>query len=243
MEFYILPVVQNGKTERDSLDIDSLSKIYKVLGKSEQFKTMESVSPYQIVILESGVFPENSGVGFSAKLKKGQFALVQANSVFTIENKNGEVHFAKINNGNLHVASTKDELIFKTFNPDTLLYNEVELKAYNWLENGRTGLSSLTMCATLVPTIKHRDLDKVRDDDYGPSFPYDTGDFQRCLGLLSAVPELRNSLDKMKDVSPEWDKLTTHWEEIEKNLMNNKEEAANDLIRNCVSKPKKNTIK
>lgn len=45
--------------------------------------------------------------------------------------------------------------------------------------------------------------------------PHDVDDFQRCRKLLMMMPEWRNSIHKMKDVSPIWSKLADHWDELD----------------------------
>lgn len=74
-----------------------------------------------------------------------------------------------------------------------------------WLATGETGVSSKTMAFWLGYGIKYRRA----------SHPHDPGDFDRCLQLLAFVPELRSSLGKMAEVSPEWASVVKHWDEIE----------------------------
>jgi hypothetical protein len=48
-----------------------------------------------------------------------------------------------------------------------------------------------------------------------PSHPLDVSDFDRCLLLLAAVPELRSILPRMCDLSPEWTQIVGAWAAIE----------------------------
>lgn len=45
--------------------------------------------------------------------------------------------------------------------------------------------------------------------------PSDPADFARCLGLLAAEPRLREYLQRMAEVSPQWAGLVAHWDELE----------------------------
>jgi len=45
--------------------------------------------------------------------------------------------------------------------------------------------------------------------------PHDPSDFNRCVKLLNAVPEYRSRMDEMRAVSPQWDSLVDHWDELE----------------------------
>ncbi len=79
-------------------------------------------------------------------------------------------------------------------------------KIAEWALTGETGSSSEFMAAYLAGfNPSHR----------GFSHPSDGGDFNRCVGLLKAVPELREHLPKIAAVNPYWKSLVKHWDEIE----------------------------
>lgn len=87
--------------------------------------------------------------------------------------------------------------------------NEVQ-KAMHWLIGGSTGLSSNCLMATML------NGGPIQSDRWGSnSHPRDSSDFRRCMGLLDAVPEFRERLSIMKQVSPYWSVLVDHWDEIE----------------------------
>lgn len=86
-------------------------------------------------------------------------------------------------------------------------------KAMHWLINGETGLSSECMMATILNGGPISGNYKAR------FHPLDPADFERCIKLLEAVPELRENLIVMKDVSLKWATLIDHWDELE-NLYN-----------------------
>lgn len=77
-------------------------------------------------------------------------------------------------------------------------------KILEWFATGRVGASSQAMaCAAAgLPSDK--------------SHPYDPGDFNRCLLLLEAAPEIRDCMDKVAEISGTWAKLVARWDEVEK---------------------------
>lgn len=79
-------------------------------------------------------------------------------------------------------------------------------KTIDWLANGETGISSKTMAFWLAFDVKMSDA----------SHPLDPTDFDRCLRLLDAVPEMRPHLPRMAKVSPQWARLVKHWDEVER---------------------------
>ena len=79
--------------------------------------------------------------------------------------------------------------------------------AAKWLASGSRGTSSETMFTVLTG------VNALGDDT--PDHPYDPDDFDRCLRLLAAVPELRAKLPLMAAQSPEWAALVNNWDRIE----------------------------
>jgi UTP:GlnB (protein PII) uridylyltransferase len=53
---------------------------------------------------------------------------------------------------------------------------------------------------------------RIKDE---PAHPYDPDDFGRCLGLLEAVPELREHVPKMAEHGKVWTAYVAHWAEME----------------------------
>ena len=81
---------------------------------------------------------------------------------------------------------------------------EVMQKVIKWFAYGETGLSSKFM-ATYLTTGEGR-----------PSYPHDPSDFNRCLLLLSEIPELKLNMHKLSNVNPQWSELVKHWDELER---------------------------
>ncbi len=75
-----------------------------------------------------------------------------------------------------------------------------------WLASDDTGLSSKAMAHHIMGAyIDHRDRN---------AHPHDPSDFGRCHRFLEAVPEAREKLPKMAEVSPVWARLIGAWEEL-----------------------------
>lgn len=85
---------------------------------------------------------------------------------------------------------------------------ELNDKVNDWLRHGKRGFSS----DAIVTVLTGLNLCKPWESHA----PRDPSDFGRCLGLLVMVPELRSDLHKMKEVSPIWNQVITHWDELER---------------------------
>lgn len=83
---------------------------------------------------------------------------------------------------------------------------DIQRKTLRWLADGETGESSETMAYWLAFNIKR---------GWGVCHPHDPADFDRCLKLLAAVPELRPDLPRMRELGPAWSALVSRWIEIE----------------------------
>lgn len=102
-----------------------------------------------------------------------------------------------------------------------------------WLRSDHTGLSSLFVAKTLCGlTMRHR------GDLAWYAYPSDCADFGRCLGLLDAVPELRERLPEMAETGNEWAALVPFWDDLEAAFEAGQFEVVTDQIRRltCPSK-------
>ena len=77
-------------------------------------------------------------------------------------------------------------------------------KILRWFGTGKVGASSRAMALAAV---------EMPNDG---SHPLDPADFNRCLLLLEAVPEIRQRMDRVAAISKTWAKLVDHWAEVEK---------------------------
>lgn len=77
-------------------------------------------------------------------------------------------------------------------------------KILNWIGTGEVGASSTAMALAAVG---------AKNDG---RYPFDPDDFNRCLLLLEAVPEIRQNMDKVAAINAFWSRLIEHWDELEK---------------------------
>ena len=82
-----------------------------------------------------------------------------------------------------------------------------------WLRSGDLGLSSKAIASKMTG------IYFVREEMRGLSHPSDPFDFKTCMDLLIAVPEFKDRLDEMKEVSPIWKTLVENWGELEQLLL------------------------
>jgi len=80
---------------------------------------------------------------------------------------------------------------------------EMKNKILRWIGTGRVGASSKAMAMAAI--------DVFADAHH----PHDPDDFNRCLLLLSAVPEVRHHMDKVAAMSKWWSALVARWDEVE----------------------------
>lgn len=81
-----------------------------------------------------------------------------------------------------------------------------------WALLGDVGQSSRAMAIVAA------DLDgSDTEDDYFDytAHPYDPSDFNRCLQLIKEAPEVKDSFHRIAELSPQWNALIQHWDEIE----------------------------
>jgi len=83
---------------------------------------------------------------------------------------------------------------------------KIDTKIVDWLASGNVGSSSKCMAFHLTGR------------EHDGSYPHDSSDFERCVGLLKAVPELREKLHEMATANSYWAVLVKHWDELEANL-------------------------
>ncbi len=76
-------------------------------------------------------------------------------------------------------------------------------KIVDWIQKGSVGESSKCMAMHLSG--------RPCSGDY----PHDAGDFDRCVKMLEAVPELRPIIGNMAKVNSYWAALVKRWSEIE----------------------------
>lgn len=79
-----------------------------------------------------------------------------------------------------------------------------------WLNGTDTGSSSKLM-ALVLSGKSTRGIETYNRKAH----PYDPADIGRCFRMLDEFPDLKEHLDKMREISPVWNKLIDHWGEME----------------------------
>lgn len=67
------------------------------------------------------------------------------------------------------------------------------------------------------------------------SHPHDAGDFGRCMELLDAVPEWRERIGEMADVSAQWSRLSSMWPKIERSYRAGRRKEVDRMIRSAIA--------
>lgn len=236
MEFYVLDEIEEGTFKSTGIGVNAMVKVLDSIEKAKYAQTIDELEPYNIVYLESAKFIENTDVVFTGKIKKEEFALIKNGKTFEV-NQLDQHYFVRLGNGKLNIAQSLEKLEQYCLNKDMDNYSPTEKKAYDWLENGKTGLSSLVVLHTLLPNIKHSKTEQL-ESGKNSSYPHDTSDFNRCLGLFNHVPELKQDLSKLRTVNTQWRNLVDKWEAIIDFMDNNQLDEANTLINQCVNPSK-----
>lgn len=81
-----------------------------------------------------------------------------------------------------------------------------------WLRSDETGLSSRYMARVFSPA----SVPGERGEHGGINYPHDPDDFNRCVGLLNAVPAFREKIHLLENGhGPVWAALVPIWSELE----------------------------
>ena len=76
-------------------------------------------------------------------------------------------------------------------------------KVIEWLFNGETGLSSMTIAASVLR------VDYKRAD-----IPYDKDDFSRCYKLVKFADIPKSELEILAKNYPQWEKFVENWDKL-----------------------------
>lgn len=229
---------KEGEFSTTGIDMMVFSEILISLEKNHHLKTLNELNGLCIItgynLNFKNIDTENHiAITATGKVKDHSFALVKNNSPFIVENDNQEQMYATISQGKVVMRKNLESLNEAIQIPDLEHLSQEERKAWDWLENGETGISSKTMCHVLYPNLNHY---KYEDLTYG--YPRDNSDFIRCMKFLDAVPEAKNKLSNLKNIGKEWDNLIDNWDNISTLLKDKKKEEAYYLIKKCIDSPK-----
>ncbi len=244
MKFYnIEKLANNLKVESDGIDVEKMGKAFQLVEKSFNKKYLDDIMNYCFVFLNNKIdFSEEEKVDY-VKNKNINFALVLEKQIFKLKDSSNEKityeYYGVIHEGVLKTFADKltaeNEIKIKGL----ISNDEVEKKALDWLENGRVGLSSATICATLFPNlINHYRFKDMKDyeGNIEINWPLDNSDFQRCMKFFEAVPEAKDKLFHMKTISKEWNNLVNNWEEIENLIKKEEFDSSYSLIKKSLDK-------
>lgn len=81
----------------------------------------------------------------------------------------------------------------------------IERKILKWMASEHTGISSKAMAFCAVG---------IKNYHFSTE-PSDPSDFERCLGLVKAVPEVKKKFPKIMKMSDKWERFLTSWDYIE----------------------------
>lgn len=101
--------------------------------------------------------------------------------------------------------------------PEPDMTQSVIERAAWWCKYGEHGTSSKTIWCVMTEgntgdfKFDYEYLKRVMIPPPQYGHPSDPDDFRRCYLLLKAIPEWRKELDKMKRISPVWNKLVENW--------------------------------
>lgn len=244
MKFYIINKLANKLSiDSSGVDIEKMGEAFKLVEKNFNKKHLDEIMDYCFVFLQNNLDFSSDEKVDSAKNKKINFALVKEKQIFKIKDSNNSKityeYFAVVHEGKLKTFANKELAEKETLNQSLVSSNETEKKVLNWLENGRVGLSSATMCAHLFPNlINHHRFKDMKDyeGNIEINWPHDTGDFNRCLKFFEYVPEAKNRIEELRCISKEWNNLIDNWNMIESFIKKEDSDSAYELIKSSISK-------
>ncbi len=243
MNFYDVFKLSNKMiVEPVGIDVVKMSETFKLLDKKAGKKNLDEVMDYSFIFVSGDVnFSNEENLDVHLKHKKINVGLVKENKIFQLV-EHGKIeykYYAAIHEGKLKTFANKKDLELELEQKSVTTENELEKKALDWINNGRVGLSSATMCVTFFPELKnHHRFNNMKnyDGEFEINWPHDNSDFMRCVGFLEAVPDLRKELGKMSSVSKEWANLVGSWNEIESLIKKEEQKDSYDLIKKCINK-------
>lgn len=195
-----------------------------------KYSNFPDIMQASIVVLHEGSFAPESVMAHGKVSKRGmpvKYAIVDPAQEFIITDKSDMKFYGVIQNSQIIMNINPNEnlkVVPPSLTPD-------ESIAWDWLEYGKVGASSKTLCAYLFPKLveMHNDLGdigKPRD-----SYPFDIYDFNRCENFLKLFDNsVRERAIGIGSKSPVWTNLFTNWDTIKNEA---DEKAASDLVRNC----------
>ncbi len=242
MEFFTIDSFETQTINPRGIEITKMGTAFQVLERQSELKTLDQIMNKPFVFVGQGFSINPEHTVFSHKNKNLTFAVVEVNQIFEVTDKEKQVHYCSVHESVLKHNTDKKALEVEISKQSISSDDPIVAKALHWLDNGRVGLSSATMCATLFPQLTKHHKFNNKIDDYGNveiNWPHDNSDFERCVKFLEAVPEARNRLNELKSVSKEWSNLVEKWDNIEKMINDKNLSESYELIKECLGRTKK----
>jgi hypothetical protein len=106
--------------------------------------------------------------------------------------------------------------------PEPDLTRPIEERIKWWVDLGEHGISSQTIWNVIVLRYKylsaiefnHHTLSEVLLPPVNYRSPVDPDDFRRCYLLLKAIPEWKEKLISLKEISPVWSNIVDNWDKL-----------------------------
>lgn len=207
--------IQSNGEMSTGVPMDLMSKMYSKAG-SVGLKTLEDMADFSILVLEKWMVVDGVGDNKIIPLNKKHTAvLLRPESMLALENGNDLAWVGVSIANEVFLEKSAGEVLNKQNQSKekfVLSGDTPEAKALTWLNTGRVGQSSLSMCATIFPNLEHPKLTEIKDR--GLTYPHDPADLNRCLMFLEAVPSAKEHVGKMADIHPVWDGYVANWDKL-----------------------------
>ena len=209
--------------EPTGLPADLGSKIFMDLSKDKNFSTLEQVP--NIVFSKGFSFVDDGGKNLLkvGQIKSGKknlvnYAVINGGAQFEVKNETNNFFVSFVKN-KLNVFNKESDFVsFLEKQKNQKFKSEDHKAAFEWLEKGQTGTSSMTLCKILFPDLTHGKLEDLKE-----GLPRDYDDFNRCAKFINSLPKGKERLKDLKlEDSSSWYKIIKNWNIIESG-MNSKE--------------------
>jgi hypothetical protein len=186
----------------------STRKYFIVMGQDLSFEVVKNA---QISYKE-----EHQAIKFGGVNTEGiSFALLEKNLIYKVKSAHHAVAFlALFNNNQYYWSHILTKAVDKMIEQNEIENkNELNVRVYDWLNNGKINNCSLTLCKNLL---NREDIEETNL----PNHPRNIDDFSSCYEFLEKFPEAKAKFSKMKEVNKEWQHIVENWTSIEKEYIN-----------------------
>jgi len=198
--------IKNNVIERN-VNIQEMTGILTILDKEFNLKTIDDVTNNKCILLIHDLkhlsFIKERDYLLSTKTKDNYTVAVitSSNSYLKVNHGDKFNSFIRINNAGEIKSSSLEIDDF-----DLQVSNKVPKELIEWMGQGDRGLSSDFMASTLYP-------DAFNRESLEANTPADIYDFERCYLLLKSLHKYK--IDRLKNISKEWDYLVDIWSYLE----------------------------